>query len=77
LSGFAHASARSNARRSRGRDGRPGPATMMTRDNIIYLVIGALVVAVAMLGYQLYQAKKEPAGLHINIGEKGLSIEGK
>jgi hypothetical protein len=50
---------------------------MMTRDNIIYLVIGALVVAVAALGYQLYEAKKEPAGLHINIGEKGLSIQGK
>ena len=33
----------------------------MTRDNMIYLVIGALVVAVAALGYQLYEAKKEPA----------------
>jgi len=50
---------------------------MMTRDNIIYLVIGALVVAVAVLGYQLFEAKKQPTGLHINIGEKGLSIEGK
>jgi hypothetical protein len=77
LIGFAHASARSDARRSHGHDGRLGPATMMTRDNIIYLVIGALVVAVAVLGYQLYQAKKEPSGLHINIGEKGISIEGK
>jgi hypothetical protein len=77
LIGLAHASARDDARRSRGHDGQLGQATMMTRDNIIYLVIGALVVAVAALGYQLYQAKKEPAGLHINIGEKGLSIEGK
>jgi len=49
----------------------------MTRDNLIYLVIGALVVAVAALGYQLYEAKKEPTGLHINVGEKGISIEGK
>jgi hypothetical protein len=49
----------------------------MTRDNILYLVIGALAVAVAVLGYQLYEAKKEPTGLHINLGEKGLSIEGK
>jgi hypothetical protein len=77
LIGFAHASARNDAQRSRGRDGRLGRATMITRDNIIYLVIGALVVAVAVLGYQLYQAKKAPTGLHINIGEKGLSIEGK
>jgi RsiW-degrading membrane proteinase PrsW (M82 family) len=50
---------------------------MMTRDNVLYLVIGALAVAVAVLGYQLYEAKKEPAGLHINLGEKGLSIQGK
>ena len=49
----------------------------MTRDNIIYLVIGALVVAVAVLGYRLYEVKKEPTGVHINLGEKGLSIESK
>jgi hypothetical protein len=49
----------------------------MTRDNILYLVIGALVVAVAVLGYQYYQTKKEPSGLHINLGDKGLSIDGK
>jgi hypothetical protein len=49
----------------------------MTRDNVIYLVIGALVVAVPALGYQLYEAKKGPAGLHINVDEKGISIEGK
>jgi hypothetical protein len=54
-----------------------GQALRMTRDNLIYLVIGALVVAVAALGYQLYEAKKEPAGLHINLGEKGISIGGK
>ena len=52
-------------------------AIMLTRDNVLYLVIGVLVAAVAVLGYQLYEAKKEPAGLHINLGEKGLSIEGK
>jgi hypothetical protein len=49
----------------------------MNRDNVLYLVIGALVVAVAARGFQLYQAKKEPAGLHINLGEKRLSTEGK
>ena len=49
----------------------------MNRDNVLYLVIGALVVAVAALGYQLYEAKKEPTGLHINVGQKGISIEGK
>jgi hypothetical protein len=47
----------------------------MNRDNVLYLVIGALIAAVAVLGFELYQAKKEPPGLHINVGEKGLSIE--
>jgi hypothetical protein len=60
-----------------GHDGQLEQAILMTRDNVIYLVIGALVVAVAVLGYQLYEAKKEPSGLHINLGEKGLSIESK
>jgi hypothetical protein len=49
----------------------------MTRDNALYLVIGALVVAVAVLGYQLYDAKKEPKGVQLNIGERGISIETK
>jgi hypothetical protein len=49
----------------------------MARDNVLYLVIGALVVVVAVLGYQLYEAKKDPKGLQLNIGERGISIETK
>jgi hypothetical protein len=61
-----------------GRGDRSGrQVTMLNRDNVLYLVIGALVAAVAVLGFELYQAKKEPPGLHINLGEKGLSIESK
>jgi hypothetical protein len=45
--------------------------------NMLYAVIGLLVVTVAVLGYQLYQAKKEPQGLQINIGPGGASIEKK
>ena len=49
----------------------------MTRNNLVYLVIGALVVGVAVLGYQLYQERQKP-GLSISIGGKdGLKIEGK
>ena len=47
----------------------------MARNNVLYLVIGALVVAVAVLGYQLYEAKKDPKGVQINLGERGISIE--
>jgi hypothetical protein len=49
----------------------------MTRDNVLYLVISVLVVAVVALGYQLYEAKKDPKGIQLNIGERGISIETK
>jgi hypothetical protein len=49
----------------------------MTRNNLLYLVTGALVVVVAILGYNLYQSKKQPDGMQINIGPGGLSIEKK
>jgi len=49
----------------------------MSRNNVLYLVIGALVVVVAVLGYQLYQDRKEPKGVQINLGPGGVSIEKK
>lgn len=45
--------------------------------NVLFLIIGALLVGVAVLGYNLYQAKKEPQGLQINLGKDGLKIENK
>jgi hypothetical protein len=45
--------------------------------NILYLIIGALIVAVGVLGYNLYQTKKEPEGLQINLGPDGLKIKNK
>jgi hypothetical protein len=51
--------------------------TFMTRSNILYLVVGALVVVVAVLGYQLYQDRKKPEGVNINLGPGGISIEKK
>jgi len=47
----------------------------LSRDNILYLIIGVLVVAVAVMGYQLYQDRKQPEGMQINLGPNGLSIE--
>lgn len=49
----------------------------MSRSNILYLAVGALAVAVAVLGYQLYQDRKKPEGVQINIGPGGLSIDKK
>ncbi len=45
--------------------------------NVMFLIIGALIVGIAVLGYNLYQAKKEPSGLQINVGPSGLKIENK
>jgi hypothetical protein len=45
--------------------------------NVLYLIIGTLVVAVGVLGYNLYQVKKEPEGLQINAGPGGLKIQNK
>jgi hypothetical protein len=45
--------------------------------NILFLMIGALVVVVSVLGYNLYEAKKQPEGLQINVSPSGLKIENK
>jgi len=56
---------------------RVGRHSIVSRNNILYLVIGALVIVIAVLSYELYQDRHQPAGLHIDVGPKGLSIEGK
>jgi hypothetical protein len=45
--------------------------------NILFLIIGALIVGVGVLGYNLYQTKKQPEGLQINVGPNGLKIQNK
>jgi hypothetical protein len=59
-----------NDRRQQG-DAMPG------NRNIMFLVIGALIVVVGLLGYNLYEAKKEPKGVQINVGPDGLKIQNK
>lgn len=49
----------------------------MNRNNLLYLIIGALAVVIAILGYNLYQEKKQPEGMQINVGPGGISIEKK
>ena len=48
-----------------------------TNRNLLYLVIGALVVTTVVLGYQLYQERQKTTGIEINVGERGISIEKK
>jgi hypothetical protein len=45
--------------------------------NVLYLVVGALAVISAILGYQLYQERQKTAGIEINVGKSGISIEKK
>ena len=49
----------------------------MNRGNLVYLAIGALVIIVSVLGYQLYQDRKQPEGVQIRVGPNGVSIENK
>ena len=41
------------------------------------MIIGALVVVVGVLSYNLYQDRKQPEGLQINVGPNGLKVQGK
>jgi hypothetical protein len=49
----------------------------VARSNLLFLLVGALVVVVAVMGYELYRDRHPPEGLHINVGPGGLSIQGK
>jgi hypothetical protein len=50
---------------------------MPANRNVLFLIIGALVVGIGVLGYNLYQTKKEPSGLQINVGPDGLKVQNK
>ena len=50
---------------------------MLQNRNMLFLMLGALMVAVAVLGYNLYQEKKQPDGVQINIGPSGISVDKK
>jgi RsiW-degrading membrane proteinase PrsW (M82 family) len=48
----------------------------MARSNSLYLIIGALVVAVAVLSVYLYREETKPEGVSISIGENGVKVKG-
>jgi hypothetical protein len=49
----------------------------MARNNLLYLVIGALVVAAIFLGYQLYESRQPKDGVEIKLGPDGVSVQPK
>lgn len=50
---------------------------MPANRNILFLIIGALIVGIGVLGYNLYETKKQPSGVQINVGPDGLKIQSK
>ena len=45
--------------------------------NLLSLIVGALIVAVGVLGYNVYEDRKQPEGLQIDVGKDGLAIKNK
>lgn len=50
---------------------------MLANRNLLFMIVGALVVVVGVLGYNVYQDRKQPQGLQINVGPSGLKVQGK
>ena len=57
---------------------RTNTGRTMSRNNVLYMIVGALVVVVAVLGYYQYQDhnKKQTSGLSINVGPGGVHVGG-
>ena len=45
------------------------------RQNQLYLIIGALVVAVIALGIYVWREESKPDGVELRIDESGISIQ--
>lgn len=43
--------------------------------NVLYMIIGALVVVVAGFSYYAWQEEKKPDGVEIRLDQQGLSIQ--
>ncbi|SIT57867.1 conserved hypothetical protein [Mesorhizobium prunaredense] len=45
------------------------------KQNMLYLVIGGLVVVVIALGIYVYREQTRPEGVELKIDDKGISIQ--
>ena len=45
--------------------------------NMLYVVVGALVVVVIALGIYVYRAETEPEGVELRIDDFGISVQQK
>lgn len=47
----------------------------MTQTNNLYLIIGALIIAVAGLGVYVWHEETKPKGIEMKIGPNGVSVQ--
>lgn len=47
----------------------------MNRNNTLYFIVGAMVVGLLIVGYFVYQDRNR--GVSIEIGEQGMSVDGR
>ena len=45
--------------------------------NRLYMVIGALAIALVVIGGWLYQERQKTSGIDINVGRGGITIQTK
>ena len=45
--------------------------------NVLYLVVGVLVIAAGVFGYMLYQERQKTTAIEISVDKGGISIEKK
>ncbi|AZO50943.1 MAG: hypothetical protein EOS58_03975 [Mesorhizobium sp.] len=45
------------------------------KQNMLYLIIGALLVVVIALGVYVYREQTRPKGVELKIDDKGISIQ--
>jgi hypothetical protein len=43
--------------------------------NMLFLIIGGLIVLVAGMGFYIYDKESKPEGIELKIGEGGVSIQ--
>ena len=51
------------------------PGGDLLKQNQLYLLIGALVVVVVMLGGYIYHEQTKPKGVQIQLDQNGLKVE--
>jgi hypothetical protein len=47
----------------------------MTHENVLYLIIGALILFVAVLVYERYEARDVTSALQVSAGKADILIE--